>query len=204
MLDSEQTKMLKKIEKTRKQAARMIEVRRQNEERAKRLEEHKERQEQAITAKQLRILQDRKQRKLLNQLVSQGNLERLKSSGQQTYLERHMFTQLKHQIRDEAVKDNQQQARRVRLGEQQQLTQQEEQRARMLSKFKQDYHGRVNAHHGDLAQKNGRVKELEVVEMRMIDNLKNTQQKEHDAYRQLQDAIKESTDSHHKRLGQKR
>ena len=41
MLDNEQAKMLKKIEKTRRQAAKMIEVKQQNEQRAKRLEEHK-------------------------------------------------------------------------------------------------------------------------------------------------------------------
>lgn len=51
MLDNEQAKMLKKIEKTRRQAAKMIEVKIQNEERAKRLEAHKEREEKEQLAK---------------------------------------------------------------------------------------------------------------------------------------------------------
>lgn len=126
MLDNEQTKMLKKIERTRKQAEKLLEVKQQNEERAKRLEEHREREDIAITAKQLRILQDRKQRQLLNQLVSQSNLERMKSSGQQTYLEKHMFVQLKHQIRTEAVAENQEAARKVRYEEQKQFLKQKQ------------------------------------------------------------------------------
>lgn len=96
-----------------------------------------------------------------------------------------MFTQLRHQIREEAVKENQSVARKVRIGEEKQLTQQEEQRAKKLTKFQQDYHIRVNGHQDDLVEKNDRVKELEIVEMRMIDNLKNTQQKGHEAFKEL-------------------
>ena len=42
---------------------------------------------------------------------------------------------------------------------------------------------------GDLEKRQDRVKELEAVEMRMIDNLKNTQQRELDATRELQTAM---------------
>jgi hypothetical protein len=81
MLDNEQSKMLKKIEKTRIQADKLLVAQKNNEERAKRLEEEKERQESAIMAKQLRVLQDRKQRKLIRELVTKSNQERVKVSG---------------------------------------------------------------------------------------------------------------------------
>ena len=53
MLDSEQARLLKKIEKTRKRADQIVEVRRTNEKRQRDLAEEKKRQEDEIRRKQL-------------------------------------------------------------------------------------------------------------------------------------------------------
>lgn len=60
MLESEQTRLMKKIDNTRKRADQINDVKRNNELRAKRLADEKERQDQEVRENQLRILQERK------------------------------------------------------------------------------------------------------------------------------------------------
>lgn len=56
MLESEQNRLMKKIDNTRKRAEQINDVKRNNELRAKRLAEEKERQEKEVRENQLRIL----------------------------------------------------------------------------------------------------------------------------------------------------
>eukprot|EP00356_Strombidium_inclinatum_P009974 CAMPEP_0170487800 /NCGR_PEP_ID=MMETSP0208-20121228/6531_1 /TAXON_ID=197538 /ORGANISM="Strombidium inclinatum, Strain S3" /LENGTH=77 /DNA_ID=CAMNT_0010762199 /DNA_START=977 /DNA_END=1210 /DNA_ORIENTATION=- len=74
MLESEQSKMLRKIENTRKRADMISEVRKNNEQRAQKLAEEKARQERDVQERQQKILKDRKQKKLLNDLYKETKL----------------------------------------------------------------------------------------------------------------------------------
>ena len=77
MLDNEQSRLLKKIENTRKRAEQIVEVKKNNEIRAARLAEQKMRQEEERQAKQLRILKERKQRKVVADIYKQSKFEQM-------------------------------------------------------------------------------------------------------------------------------
>ena len=86
-----------------------------------------------------------------------------------------MFTQLKNQIITESVKDNQDQAMRIRIGEMSQLKAAEQLKAMKINIYKQNYDNRVKENKTELKGRKKRIKQLEFVEMRMIENLTNTQ-----------------------------
>ena len=88
MLENEQTRMLKKIENTRRKAEKIVEVKKNNDLRAQRLAEEKEKQEIDRKNKQIKILQERKQRKMMQDYYKKIKMDVLQANGHETYLER--------------------------------------------------------------------------------------------------------------------
>ena len=80
MLQTEENRIMKKIENTRKRADQILEIKKTNESRYNSLIQSEEQRDEMIREKQLAMLHDRKQRKHLSEVRVRTRLDQLKSN----------------------------------------------------------------------------------------------------------------------------
>jgi len=121
MLQNEESKIMKKIENTRKRAEQILEIKKANENRYKTLVQLEQEKEQEIRDKQLQVFKDRHRKKHVSELRSKQRFDVLRDNFSEMKGQRSQIDNVKQIIKQEYQARNMQKKVEVRNEEMENL-----------------------------------------------------------------------------------
>eukprot|EP00347_Sterkiella_histriomuscorum_P003107 403365560 len=200
MLQNEETKVLKKIEKTRIRAEQLQEIQRNNDERHKSLMMADIERQKRIEERQLRILQERKEKQSLLDLQMKQRQEELLSNASELRKEKVFIVDIKNRFKIEQQQVNSMRKLEVQSQELQANFKLQKRREEFIRSMQQIHKQKYDQEYSTIQRKEHSIHKLENMESQLLERLQKTQKKEADVYRNLETVIKDSISSHKERL----
>ena len=200
MLQHEESKLLKKIQNTRKRAEEIMAIKQRNEKRFEERMKLKEKEEADLMQRREQQQFIREQRKL-GLKKRQEELRAQKNSGFVETRSRRINDEKERKNFKSSMVEENRKKRDIVVAEERRI-------ARSLQRFqrkrknqnKMNYSMRVNKQSNDIKSVDRNIHKMEQIEKEMLDRLKNSQALEQEAYQSLEQAIQQSENSYQNRL----
>lgn len=189
LLKQEEEKAWKKIEETRKRAAEIIELRKQNEQKFAAKENFYKQKWESIKAAQAQNAAAREKAKALREQTRHGLIEHKHVNAKST---KEQSLALLHQKKERESAERQANSERssyLKARREEAKRRLEEERLVQLEKFREDYEARTAQEELLRARTDALVAKMEREEMELIQRLQNTQTVQRNAYEELEAAL---------------
>eukprot|EP00347_Sterkiella_histriomuscorum_P016159 403354255 len=195
MLQNEEHKLLQKIDRTRQQADKLMSIKLQNEEDHRKKIQFQLEQESSIE----RFKEQKKQQDNYNRQKQMEQTKQFFDDKRQTYLDIKLQRLQNEQNKEELMKQILQQKREKKISvqlQQYQARQKLQQHMKQIVENSQNnYKMRLQSEEERIKSKARNISQMEQQETLLLQKLQNTQQKQHEAYQLLEDAVKQHRSS---------
>jgi len=189
LLKQEEEKAWKKIEETRKRAAEIVELRKQNEQKYSAKEDYYKQKWESIRKAQAVNQAQREKAKAIREQTKHGMLEQKHANAQSTKQQsQHMLLQKKEREAAER-QQNLERSSYLKSRKDDAKRRMEEERLAQLERFREDYEARTAQEELLRARTDALVAKMEKEEMELIQRLQNTQTVQRNAYEELEAAL---------------
>jgi hypothetical protein len=193
LLKQEEEKAWKKIEETRKRAAEITELRKQNEHKFSAKEQFYKQKWESIRAAQAQNAQMRDKAKAIRDHTRQGLLEQKHANAQNTKQSSQSILMQKKEREAAERQSNIERSAYLKARKDEARRRMEEERLAQLEKFREDYEARTAQEELLRARTDALVAKMEKEEMELIQRLQNTQTVQRNAYEELEAALSQTT-----------
>jgi len=189
LLKQEEEKAWKKIEETRKRAAEIMDLRKQNEQKFAAKEDFYKAKWESIRQAQAQNAQARDKAKALRDQTRMGLLEQKHKNAQSTKQQSQQFLLQKKERESTERQANIERSSYLKARKEEAKRRLEEDRLAQLEKFREDYEARTAQEELLRARTDSLVAKMEKEEMELIQRLQNTQTVQRNAYEELEAAL---------------
>jgi len=189
LLKQEEEKAWKKIEETRKRAAEITDLRKQNQDKFQAKENFYKQKWESIRAAQAQNAQARDKARALRDQTRQGLMEQKHHSARNTKEQSRELLYAKKEQEAQERQTNQERSQYLKARRDDAKRRAEEERLAQLDKFREDYEARTAQEELLRARTDALVAKMEKEEMELIQRLQNTQTVQRNAYEQLEAAL---------------